>query len=31
MHAALRRKSEDWMTRNQYNVSKWSEIVLAMI
>ena len=26
MHAALRRKSEDWMTRNQYNVSKWSDM-----
>ena len=24
--AALRRKSKDWLTRNQNNVSEWSEI-----
>ena len=23
-HAALRRKSEDWLVRNQNNVSEWS-------
>jgi hypothetical protein len=22
-HAALRRKSKDWLARNQYNVSEW--------
>ena len=25
-HAALRRKSKDWLTRNQNNVSEWSDI-----
>jgi hypothetical protein len=25
-HAALRRKSIDWMARNQNNVSEWSDI-----
>jgi hypothetical protein len=25
-HAALRRKSKDWLARNQYNVSEWSDI-----
>jgi hypothetical protein len=25
-HAALRRKSKDWLTRNQDNVSEWGEI-----
>ena len=25
-HAALRRKSKDWLARNQNNVSKWSDI-----
>jgi hypothetical protein len=24
-HAALRRKSKDWLARNQDNVSKWSD------
>jgi hypothetical protein len=24
-HAALRRKSKDWLTRNQDNVSEWSD------
>ena len=25
-HAALRRKSKDWLARNQDNVSEWSEM-----
>ena len=25
-HAALRRKSKDWLTRNQNNVSKWNDM-----
>jgi hypothetical protein len=25
-HAALRRKSKDWLTRNQNNVSDWSDM-----
>jgi hypothetical protein len=25
-HAALRRKSKDWLARNQNNVSKWSDM-----
>ena len=25
-HAALRRKSKDWLSRNQNNVSEWSDI-----
>ena len=25
-NAALRRKSKDWLARNQNNVSKWSDI-----
>ena len=25
-HAALRRKSRDWLTRNQNNVSEWSDM-----
>jgi hypothetical protein len=25
-HAALRRKSKDWLARNQDNVSKWSDM-----
>ena len=25
-HAALRRKSKDWLAQNQYNVSEWSDI-----
>jgi hypothetical protein len=24
-HAALRRKSKDWLARNQNNVSEWSD------
>ena len=26
-HAALRRKSKDWLVRNQNNVSEWSDMV----
>jgi hypothetical protein len=25
-HAALRKKSKDWLARNQNNVSKWSDM-----
>jgi hypothetical protein len=25
-HAALRRKSKDWLTRNQNSVSEWSDM-----
>ena len=25
-HAALRRKKKDWLTRNQNNVSEWSDM-----
>ena len=25
-HAALRRKSKDWLTQNQNNVSEWSDM-----
>jgi len=25
-HAAVRRKSRDWLTRNQNNVSEWSDM-----
>jgi hypothetical protein len=25
-HVALRRKSRDWLTRNQNNVSEWSDM-----
>ena len=25
-HAALRSKSKDWLVRNQYNVSGWSDM-----
>ena len=25
-HAALRRKSKDWLSRNQNNVSEWSDM-----
>ena len=24
-HVALRRKSKDWLTRNQHNVSEWAD------
>ena len=30
MHAALRRKSKDWLARNQNNVSEWTDIVLSV-
>jgi hypothetical protein len=26
-HAELRRKSKDWLTRNQNNVSEWSDML----
>ena len=26
-HAALRRKSKDWLARNQNNVSKWNDML----
>ena len=25
-HAALRRKSKDWLARNQTNISEWSDM-----
>ena len=25
-HAALRRKSKDWLSRNQYNVFEWGDM-----
>jgi hypothetical protein len=25
-HATLRRKSKDWLTRNQHNVSEWGDM-----
>ena len=28
-HAALRRKSKDWLARNQNNVSEWSDMSTA--
>ena len=28
-HAALRRKSKDWMARNQNNVSEWSDMSIS--
>ena len=28
-HAALSRKSKDWLARNQNNVSKWSDISIS--
>ena len=27
-HAALRRKSKDWLARNQNNVSEWSDMFI---
>ena len=27
-HAALRRKSNDWLARNQNNVSQWSDMYI---
>jgi hypothetical protein len=29
-HAALRRKSKDWLARNQDNVSKWGDIHVCL-
>ena len=28
-HAALRSKSKDWLTRNQDNVSEWSDMYIS--
>jgi hypothetical protein len=28
-HAAIRRKSKDWLARNQNNVSEWSDMSTA--
>ena len=28
-HAALRRKSKDWLARNQNNVSEWSDMYVC--
>ena len=28
-HAALRRKSKDWLARNQKNVSEWSDMSIC--
>ena len=28
-HAALRRKSKDWLSSNQYNVSEWRDIIMS--
>ena len=30
-HAALRRKSKDWLARNQDNVSEWSDISIRTL
>jgi hypothetical protein len=30
-HAALRRKSKDWLTRNQNNVSEWSDMSIRRL
>jgi hypothetical protein len=30
-HAALRRKSKDWLARNQDNVSKWGDISIPRL
>jgi len=29
-HVALRRKSKDWLTRNQDNVSEWKHVYLLL-
>jgi len=29
-HAALRRKSKDWLARNQNNVSEWSDVITRL-
>ena len=30
-HAALRRKSKDWLARNQDNVSDWSDMSICRL
>ena len=30
-HAALRRKSKDWLARNQDNVSKWGDMSICRL
>ena len=30
-HAALRRKSKDWLARNQDNVSEWSDMSIRRL
>ena len=30
-HTALRSKSKDWLTRNQNNVSEWSDISIRVL
>ena len=30
-HAVLKRKSKDWLARNQNNVSKWSDMSLRPV
>ena len=30
-HAALRRKSKDWLTRNQDNVSGWGDMYISRL
>ena len=30
-HAALRRKSKDWLVRNQNNVSEWSDMSIRRL
>ena len=30
-HTALRRKSKDWLTRNQNNVSEWSDMSIRRL
>jgi hypothetical protein len=30
-HAALRRKSKDWLSRNQDNVSEWSDMFICRL
>jgi hypothetical protein len=31
MHAALRRKSKDWLARSQNNVSEWSDMSICRL
>ena len=30
-HAALRRKSKDWLARNQHNVSEWGDMSIRRL